>query len=248
MQVKALWAIIVALSHEAKAILSGMAVQSHTRYGPIKIYEGSFAGRECLLVQTGIGPRNAEQASRFLLDYYPVTHLISTGYCGALKEGIKNSEVVLATSLLSLGGNLPPLNPDHGFFAEIKERLGRAGFAVHCGPMVTSERPVLKREDKMKLGTAAGAIAVDMESYFVLKAAQESKKIVSLAMRFVVDALDDDLADTASFVDAQSGFQPMSLLREAIRQPKILMELPGLERQAGRARKKMSAAVQSIFK
>lgn len=242
-----LWAITVALSHEAKGLLATMKVGSKTQYGPIKVYEGQLGKKDCLLVQTGMGPHNAQRATEFLVREFPVTHVLSTGYCGALIQSLKNSDAVLATSLLSTQNDSQPINPDPEMAQTIQRKIEEGNIPIQRGTMITSEKPVLKVKDKEDLGKRTGAIAVDMESYSVLKALQGSKNIASLALRFVVDALEDDLTATEAFLDPQTGFQPKGLVGEVFRRPKILMKLPGLERNAHRARKRLVRSIHRIF-
>ncbi len=242
-----LWAITVALSHETKGILSVMKVGSQTRYGKIKVWEGFVGETNCVLMQTGMGPAMAERAAQFLLREFPLTHVLSTGYCGALRDGLKNADAVLADTVLCTENNSPPIESDLEMVQEIRSKLEAGNIALHLGKLITSPQPVLGVKKKEELGKKSGAIAVDMESYSVLKVMSGSKKIASLALRFVVDALHDDLSCTEAFLNPEAGFQPGNLVRVAVRKPKILMELPGLERLALRARKKLNRAVQRIF-
>lgn len=242
-----LWAITIALPHEAKGILARMSPGSRIRYRKIKLYEGRWGDKECVLLQTGMGPENAERSTRFLLNSYPVTHLISTGYCGALISGIENGEAVLATQVLTLEKSTPPISPAPDFFNYVKNKLKNKNIISRSGALITSDHPVLQVEEKEKLGKTTGAIVVDMESFFVLKVAREFEKITSLAIRFVVDALRTNLADTSAFLDNQAGVQPLNLIREMFRKPKIFLQLPGLERLATRARKSMEGSLGAIF-
>lgn len=241
-----LWAITVALSHEANGLLPAMKWSSHTRYGHVHVYEGLWGHHECLLVQTGMGPKNAEKATRFLLKNFSITHLISTGYCGGLKPGLNNSDILIASSVLGREQG-PPLCPNAELLAWVEDRLKQSKIEYQSGPMVTSGQAILKSSEKTQIHQETGAWAVDMESYSVLKVAGEDEKIASLALRFVVDALQDDLTDTSSFVDDQAGFKMKPFMGEVVRRPKILLELPGLERQARRARKTMTRTFQKIF-
>ncbi len=87
-----------------------------------------------------------------------------------------------------------------------------------------------------------------MESAAILQAAAESgKKIASVTVRFIVDALGDELTDTGPFLDENAGVKPLSLVREMIRRPKLLKELPDLGRKAGRARASLNRFVSRFF-
>jgi len=245
---KELWAITVALAHEAKPILSHLKVSSETHFKKMKLFEGRLGMKNCVVLQTGMGPEKAEKATRFLIEQYPITHLLSTGYCGALKPEIKNSEGILSNRIFFKQEGLRVLQGDDPMESWIQKKLSQAKLPFHQGPLLTVSEPVLDPVEKKNLGEETGALAIDMESFSVLKVAQENQKIASLVLRFVVDAQEDSLSDTQNFMDKEKGFQPWGLVQEMLRRPKILLQLPGLERMAHRARQNMEKAILALFR
>jgi len=246
MPITDLLAITVALPHEAKAILPKMAISSKTQFGIGQFFEGKLGPHSCLLVQTGMGPQNAQKAAGFLIENYPVTHLLATGYCGALVPEIKNRDAILASELLSRTDSRQRIACDMSWGDRVAAKLTGLNIPVHRGVMVESPEPILKHEDKVTLAHETGALAVDMESFSVLNTVQRKEKITSLCLRFVVDALDDNLTNTEAFIEDTGGVKPLRLLGEAIRRPKLLIELPGLERLASGARKNLEKSIESV--
>lgn len=242
-----LWGITVALAHEAEGFLPKFSVSAETRFRGLRVWEGRLGAKECVLLQTGMGPLRAEKAARYLLKEYPVTHLLSTGYCGGLREGIANGDAVIADTLLGEGDSLK-LEVDPNLLREGMDMCKKLEIPVHRGALITVSRPVLKRLDKQKLAQKSSAIAVDMESFSVLREVRESgKKIASFSIRFVVDAVGDELTDTEAFFDPESGLKPLGLLREAVRRPSIMLKLPGLERKASHARVQLTKFIRGWF-
>src|SRR5262249_20938132 len=141
------------------------------RYRGAQIDEGYLAGNECLLVRTGMGPERAGRTAQFLFQQYPVTHLLSTGYCGGLREGMKNGDAVVADRVCLAE------DPEHGFLLDfpllrrVEVSLQDSNIPHHLGTLFTSHRPILKPFDKEELARKTGAIAVDMESGAILRAA-----------------------------------------------------------------------------
>ncbi len=249
MSVTELWALILALPHETSGLISRMSVRSHTQYQGIQLFEGSLGPNPCILLQSGIGPQRAEKATQFLLQQYPVTHLLVTGYCGGLVEGMKNAEAILADPVMvPEKGHAPTFVSDPDLLRQAQQHLEKLKINYFQGPLVTVSKQVLKSQDKKNLAQKSRAIAVDMESYAVMAAAHSfPKKIAMLTVRFIVDALGDELTDTAPFIDESARVKPVAMVKEIIRRPKLLMELPDLEHKASRARTNLTKFVSSFF-
>lgn len=232
-----LWAITVALPHEAAALRVHFRGGAQTRYRHMTVQEGLLGDRDALLVVTGMGPERAGVSARFLFSQFPVTHLVSTGYCGGLKPGLVCGDAVLAERCAFVEEPQGGVLCDLPLLRKAEEALKLADIPARLGTLLTASKPVLKTADKESLGARTGATAVDMESAAILKeAAAASKKIASVTVRFIVDALGDELADTGAFLGEDAAVKPLSLAREVLRRPKLLQELPDLGRKAARAR------------
>ena len=200
-----------------------------------------------MILQTGIGPERAYRATEYLLANYPVTHLISSGYCGALEERARTGHAFLASSLKTMDSE-DLLESDSTLLSLARSALKQADIPSQEGLLMTSPKAILDTAEKSKVASDSGAKAVDMESFFIHRAVQEKdQKIASLTVRFVVDGLQDPLTDTEGILDAEARLKPLGLMRETIRRPKILMELPGLGKKAGIARRSMSRFLKTLF-
>lgn len=230
-------------------MLSLFKLTADYRERSLRIRELSSGSRDFLLVTTGMGPLRAAASTKILLERYSVTHLLSTGYCGGLRQGWNNGDAVLADPVRWLEGNDEEYIPDPKVAAMVRETLGKLEEAYHEGPMLCSPRPILKTEEKRALAESFGAAAVEMESGAILETVRiSSKKIASVTLRFIVDALEDELTDTGSFLGENAEVKPLRLVREVIRRPRLLKELPDLGRKANRARERMKRFVGAFFK
>ncbi|HKX11689.1 MAG TPA: hypothetical protein VJP40_00960 [bacterium] len=244
-----LWAITVALPHEADGLLPLFSPRAEYRERSLRIRELAFQNRDLLLVTTGMGPDRAASATRILLDRYPVTHLFSTGYCGGLREGWANGEAVLGDPVRFLEGPEREYFPDSVMAAQVRSALSGLGEPCREGPMLCSARPILKTEEKKSLARSHQAVAVEMESGAILETVRIStKKIASVTLRFIVDALEDELTDTGSFIGENAEVKPLRLVREVLRRPRLLKDLPDLGRKAHRARERMKRFIDAFFK
>ena len=96
------------------------------------------------------------------------------------------------------------------------------------GPILTVDRIVLTAGEKRRLAAESGAMALDMESAAIASAAS-ARSIPFLAVRGVLDAIDEDLAiGFDQFLDGRGEPQPLPLMRYLIRHPLTLPHLVGL--------------------
>jgi len=242
------WALTLALPHEVKAVLGRMKVRALTRYQGAKFWEGVLGREEIVLVQTGMAPAKASNSAHFLVDRYPITHLLSSGYCGGLREDLRTGDAVVATQVAGSESPMEAESSDSDLVARADRCLEELKIVYHRGRLLTSPKPILKIPEKQKAYSQSQAIAVDMESHAILKAVQSSgKKIASITVRFVVDAAQEELVDTEAFLDENSQVRPFKLAQEILRRPKILLDLPALDRKASQARANMARFFQGFF-
>jgi nucleoside phosphorylase len=247
--VKPLWGIVVALSHEWKGIRPLFVEKSSIRFQGIQIYEGRLGSKDVIAMVTGMGPERASRGIQFLLKQYPITHLVSTGYCGALKEGIKTGEGILADHIYSDLKGAKPLLGFKEMISQGKKVLDQQAIGSHIGKLFTSSHPILSVEEKNGIFKKFDSIAVDMESHAILSNVTEDKekKIQSLMIRFVLDELHDKLPQSNMMNEVTGEVKPWTLMKSVVKNPVLLKELPILGKKAQLARKNLVSFIQGFF-
>ncbi|HTI49389.1 MAG TPA: 5'-methylthioadenosine nucleosidase [Planctomycetaceae bacterium] len=134
-------------------------------------------------VQCGMGAAAARQATRALLDGHTPKWIISAGFSGALRPGLKVGDIVVGNALVSEQGDelsidlkMEP-NPSAG---------------LYVGRLLMTGSIVRTVAEKQALAEKHGALAVDMESLAVAQACRDAK-IRCLAVRAISDDLSADL-------------------------------------------------------
>lgn len=128
--------ICTALVIEARALRRGLATE------------------ETRVIRTGMGPRAAARAAARL----PAGDALAvTGFCGALDEGLRPGEVLVASEVRFEGGTLPCPSA-----WPLARELARAGLPARIGRLVTCDHIVTGAERRRL--AAEGALAVDMET------------------------------------------------------------------------------------
>jgi|SRR3954447_7332078 len=154
-------------------------------------YEGILEGRRVLLAANGAGPKLVAQAIEIAnrairaaeLSSSKLEAVVSVGFCGALRPGLRPSQIIVATEVVDeRNGSRYPCSP---FDASCEHQTG---------VVASQDRVAIDREEKAKL-FASGAIAVDMESFAVAEGANRAS-----VPFFCVKAV-SDLADESFRID-----------------------------------------------
>jgi adenosylhomocysteine nucleosidase len=170
------------------------------RDGPLVVVVGTLHGAEIVLVRTGIGPANAAAAAEPILDTYTVTEAILAGFGGGTRPELDTGDLVVCSELVDLRkegrfGEERGESPTRISSAEsLLERAQATGMVTTTAPALTVSRVVSSPEEKHTLGQAHGAAVVEMEGFYVLRAAHR-RGIPGLIVRAILDREEDELPD-----------------------------------------------------
>jgi adenosylhomocysteine nucleosidase len=146
--------------------------------------EAAWLGRagDPWIVISGMGQARAHEAALSLTARGAVA-LVSFGTAGALAPGLRAGDLVLADGVLS-GSVL--IESDRDWQGRLAGRLA-GSLGVHTGTILHADAVVASPSDKSRLFLSTGAVAVDMESAGVARAAAEHD-VPWLGVRAIVDA------------------------------------------------------------
>ena len=155
--------------------------------------------------------------------------LISFGVAGGLTSGLKPGTCVIGSAILE-GETQSPTD------ARWAQRLMRIiPDAVH-GPIVGVRKPVAHSAAKAALHRETGAIAVDMESHVVARAAVQHG-VPLAAIRVVVDPVERTIPRSALAGTRSDGtIDPLAVVRSLMRCPRDLAGLVRMSLDARAAR------------
>ena len=173
---------------------------------------------------SGPGPERAARAANALLEV-GCTALVSWGVAAGIASELAAGCLVLPECIVTGGERLPTDAPWRTAL------LGRVHDALPCstGALVHSDGVVASPRDKEELFRRSGAVAVDMESGAVARAAWRAG-VPFLAVRVVADPADLALPQAAlCALDADGRTRPMRILGALVRRPR---EIPALLRLA----------------
>jgi nucleoside phosphorylase len=151
------------------------------------------------LLRTGMGPIAADRAVRRALHDPELRDaaVLTTGFCAGLAPGLRPGDVVVSD--------------DGHESAALAAALKAAGHTVHTGTLAESDHVVRGAE---RAGLAAsGAIAVDMESAAMRRAALAEGVHHIAAARVVVDTPEFELVRVGTL---RTGFRAFRVLRDLV--------------------------------
>lgn len=149
--------------------------------------------------RTGMGPKAADRAVRVALRD-PALHgaaVLTTGFCAGLAPGMRPGDVVVSD--------------DGHDSAALAAALKAAGHTVHTGTLAESDH-VVRGAERTALA-ASGAIAVDMESAAMRRAALAEGAQHVAAARVVVDTPEFELVRVGTL---RTGIIAFRVLRDLV--------------------------------
>jgi nucleoside phosphorylase len=219
--------VLVALEHELRSVARALGAS-----GRGDSVRGQLSGSEVVAVAIGMGG----DARRTLAEQRPRL-VVSCGFSGGLDASLSAGDLVLATAVSTPGGEA---------LAAPEAPLQRAAAALdglRCarGEIVCTTSVAASPEEKRAVA-GGGALAIDMESYPVARAAVEAG-VPWLALRAIVDPLGSSLP---TFAREARGHYLWPALRYAFSGPRAAAGLVRLARNARLAGAALQVALHRL--
>jgi adenosylhomocysteine nucleosidase len=166
--------LVFALPHESGKFLPQLKNRVWIERGTLPILTGTFAGREIVVLHTGVGPERARKRCGDFLAAHRPDFVISAGYAGGLDERLQVGSLVIADNFT-----------DQSFMTLAMEAA--RGKAL-IGKLTTQDRVAETTEAKRQLAGTTGAVAVDMETEAIYLQCRLSN-IPMLSVRAISDPI-----------------------------------------------------------
>ena len=187
-------ALLGAFRQEIAGLQRQLIIEKSVTSRAWTVYRGKLGGKECVIVQTGMGRLRAEGATQYLLDHYPVTAIVSRGFAGALTPELAIGDVVVCATMRCAAG-FPAEEGDSGACAADANLLALAlqvsqdVTARSCvGSGVTVMHLDASPQRMQELRQTFRAEIVDMESYWIARMASV-RQIPFIAVRSISDTM-----------------------------------------------------------
>lgn len=167
--------------------------------------------------------------------------LVSFGVAGALAPHLRPGDVILSAEVI---GDDRRWCPDERFHRQVTALARQMGAAE--GPVLGARGILATEDDKARAWRATGALAVDLESAIVARAAAAAG-IPFLVLRTIADPATRDLPSAALIPLAQDGTPAFArVLAEVLRRPRQIGALFGLARETRQALSALAGPVRAL--
>lgn len=190
-------------------------------------HEGLIQGRRVTIVETGAGMAHAAAAAEELISWRAPPWIVSAGFAGALVEDLRRNDMLMADSVVD----------EAGLRLEVGLKIDPAQLAqihgLHLGRLLTVDRLIRTRQERLRLAKAHQAKACDMESAAIAEVCRRHKTRF-LSVRVISDALDDKLPPEVERLLRQSSSagKAGAAVRALIHRPSVAKDFWKLREQA----------------
>ena len=139
-------AVIAAMDKEVDAIVSIMESHEHLMKSGIDFDKGILAGKELLVMKSGVGKGNAGMATTILLENFSIDCIVNIGTAGGLQVQQNILDAVISTQVVQHDYDTSPVDGADGIglYFEADQDLGGKWRSVRCpgSAAATAERAV----------------------------------------------------------------------------------------------------------
>jgi len=200
------------------------------------LYSLCLAGKPVLLAISGMGIENSFRAAQALLRDFPLRGLVTVGFAGALSETLDIGDIVVADSVVEE-------STQERF--DCRQDLLPVKF-VGQGSLLCVPEVVSAAGDKKRLNQKWGAVAVDMESAGVARAAA-SAGLAFCAIKSITDSSQQTISIDFRRCRSEHGILTSGrILREGIRTRQAASDLWRLAQGARRAAGSLATALYAL--
>ena len=222
--------VIGAMDEEVAKIKEEMEEAEVITVAGMDFYVGKLAGKDAVVVRSGIGKVNAGMCTQILADRFHVDAVINTGIAGSLKNEINIGDIVISTDTVQHDmdasgfgyrkGQIPRVDT---FSFKADEKLSSLALACNekvnpdiqafLGRVVSGDQFISDRDKKKWLAQEFEASCTEMEGAAIAQAAYLNG-IPYLVIRAISDKADDSAGMDYAEFEAQAIRQSVNLILE----------------------------------
>ncbi len=224
--------IIGAMDEEVSKLTEAMQNVSIMKKASMQFYQGTLAGRDTVVVRSGIGKVNAAICTQLLVDAYHIDCVINTGIAGSLNPQINIGDIVLSTDTLehdmdavAFGypvGQIPRMDTfaftaDDRLRSEAKASCEKVlpQIGVFEGRIVSGDQFISDDKKKKWLTDTFSGYCAEMEGAAIAHTAYVND-IPFLIIRAISDKADDSASMDYPAFEAMAIDNSVTLIRELV--------------------------------
>ncbi len=224
--------IIGAMDEEVNNIVESMVIDKTEEKAGMKFNKGTLAGKDVVIVRSGIGKVNAAVCTQILCDDFNVDYVINTGIAGSLKNEINIGDIVVSSDVVhhdvdatGFGyqvGQIPRMDT-LGFAADkklielAKESCKKVvpEIEVFEGRVVSGDQFISDKSVKETISANFDGFCTEMEGAAIAQAAYLNK-VPFVILRAISDKADDSATVDYPTFEAQAIKHSVLLIKELV--------------------------------
>ena len=202
--------IIGALEEEVSGLINSLSEHTSERVSGIDFHTGLLCGKRVAVARCGVGKVFAAICTEAMIIRYSPSLIINSGVGGAIADGLKSTDIVIADRLVQHDMDTSPIGDPKGLISGINKiyfdsdpravaiaKDAADGFGYHAivGTVATGDRFIADKADKIRIASDFSASACEMEGGAVAHTAYVNDT------SFVVIRAISDSADGAATMD-----------------------------------------------
>ena len=249
-------AVLCAIRQEISPLVACINVHEKFDIDEVLFFRGDLNGLPLVLVQGGVGRKNAVKAANCLIESIKVDLLISAGVAGGIRHGLNVGDLVVAESVghsnqCDFDGGELQLESDYVCNKEVFQLAMQVSKGMkmkfHFGSLLTVDKVISCASTKKRIGEQNPFLAVEMESAAVAEVAY-GKGVKFAAIRSISDDIDDDLhLDYDSIMSDEGKVKVTSIALEVLKNPQKLSLLRRLNKQTKTAAKSLALFMSELI-
>lgn len=220
--------IIGAMEVEVKHIKETMEITRVVNKASMEFCEGTYVGKEVVVVRSGIGKVNAAICAQILVDVFAVDIIINTGIAGGISDAVEIGDIVISKDVLhhdmdatGFGyalGVIPQMEcstfvADQELVAlasQVCEELN-TDIRTHVGRVVTGDQFISSKEKKAWLKDTYDGFCAEMEGVAIAQVAFLNQ-VKFVIIRAISDKADSTACDDYPQFEAKAASHAIALV------------------------------------
>lgn len=174
--------IVCALKEEARSLLDLLEILEEGKLNSYCTFQAKYNRRQIHLVVSGMGKKNAAQATQALIDSYKPAYVINFGTAGGLASDIRVGDVIVSSCAIDY--SVKPAVSYQGDWFLLQQASSIPG--VIRGVIASADKNVETPCQRQFLWQKYQALCCDWESATVLQMAQQNH-VPAIALRVISD-------------------------------------------------------------
>lgn len=240
--------ILVAISLEAAAIVERLQRVVAFRAADRRVSVGLLGKTSVAVMATGVGGDAARRGMRLLVSGHRPHRLVAAGLCGGLDPSLASGAILVADRV-GLCAAADPTAPQRFLPVDPPpDGDSRPAPDMIRGPLATSDAVVATTAAKRALHEATGAVAVDMESWWIVDEARRGGLPVHVVRGVCDTATETVPADIASLSAVGSTARLAgAAMRLLWRRPTAAIDMVELRERAHAAADAVALKLEAMF-